>query len=84
MDFESDVSLQKNKWSSWKEKLRFMAEQGSAAREAGKELSEGCTVKITGLKGAPQHNGAFCQRIATPALRWSAARECSPLQTLRT
>lgn len=30
--------------------------QGTVERE-GKVLVQGCTVKITGLKGAPQHNG---------------------------
>ena len=30
--------------------------QGTMERE-GKVLVQGCTVKITGLKGAPQHNG---------------------------
>jgi len=33
------------------------ASQGAVTREAGKELLEGCTAKVIGLKGAPQHNG---------------------------
>ena len=36
-------------------------QRGRESSESGQELAVGCTVKIAGLKGAPQHNGCHGQ-----------------------